>query len=517
MITRSGKEYEIVNIHGSKPTRARKRSEKTKLVVNSKKRRKKNAKKPHMNAHAVRELDRVDAVNEDELAPLPSDDEFFENENRPTRRNNRKMSDHLTKVGKLKLDGQLSDNWRRFKRNFDIFMCAGELNEKSDAIKINTFLNAIGEDAVEVFDSFNLSDEQRASYNERFMFNQRNQKDGESFDAFHIEIKRLARTCEYNENENEMLRDRIVIGVNDQRLQAKLLETKTLTYDTAVEKCRANEATKEQSSSMNKTATVDIIQESGTMRNRNSTKQNNMPQYNNNNNSDSRNGGYRRNTNMDTEKNREQNSSRNLNNNKNQRILNCNYCGYSHEFGRCPAYGKTCDKCHKKNHFRSCCKSRDIATLSASYENFEDYDFDDNGEFLIACLDKISTEEADDVIAYPWIEKIGINESKVPSKIDTGAEIDVLPLNVLKRIAPRIEIRETGISLKPFAGESIKPLGTCILNCCFNGMSKKVKFAVVGLNITPILGLRTCVRFGIVAPSRIQSRIFENSNVQSKS
>ena len=36
----------------------------------------------------------------------------------------------------------------------------------------------------------------------------------------------------------------------------------------------------------------------------------------------------------------------------------CNYCGFHHESRRCPAYGKDCRACGKKNHFESMCRTR---------------------------------------------------------------------------------------------------------------------------------------------------------------
>ena len=38
-------------------------------------------------------------------------------------------------------------------------------------------------------------------------------------------------------------------------------------------------------------------------------------------------------------------------------IRNCKYCGKSHDRGSCPAFGKECSKCGKKNHFKAVCKS----------------------------------------------------------------------------------------------------------------------------------------------------------------
>ena len=44
----------------------------------------------------------------------------------------------------------------------------------------------------------------------------------------------------------------------------------------------------------------------------------------------------------------------------------CDYCGQSHRRGKrnCPAYGKECDKCGGKTHFRTVCKSSDSKSES---------------------------------------------------------------------------------------------------------------------------------------------------------
>ena len=41
----------------------------------------------------------------------------------------------------------------------------------------------------------------------------------------------------------------------------------------------------------------------------------------------------------------------------NTHYSNCKFCGHSHDEGECPAFGKTCDECGGKNHFRTVCKS----------------------------------------------------------------------------------------------------------------------------------------------------------------
>ena len=53
----------------------------------------------------------------------------------------------------LEFTGNVFQNWRRFKTEFEIFMCASGLEEKPDKRKVNCFLNVAGARARDVFDS----------------------------------------------------------------------------------------------------------------------------------------------------------------------------------------------------------------------------------------------------------------------------------------------------------------------------------------------------------------------------
>ena len=41
----------------------------------------------------------------------------------------------------------------------------------------------------------------------------------------------------------------------------------------------------------------------------------------------------------------------------------CKYCGNLHQRGRCPAYGKMCNKCRKCSHFTSVCQSKSVSNI----------------------------------------------------------------------------------------------------------------------------------------------------------
>lgn len=413
----------------------------------------------------------------------------------------RKMTDHsnnIKPVDALKFEGNLSENWRRFKRNWDIFMIAVGIDTKADVVKINTFLNAIGSDAVEIYDTFDLSPTERATYTsviksfadfctprknivyERYVFNQRSQR--------LIDIKKLIRTCEFGENENEMLRDRIVIGVQDKKLQAKLLETSNLTHETAIVKCRSSGATQEQTSNMNKTVPLNEIltndRKSGNMQPR--AKQQDERNKNRNSSNNSR-----------TQSNDNRTQSNNNQNRNNARRNNCMFCNRQHKPRQCPAYGQTCSRCSKLNHFSEVCRARIVNTIETVDDNSSD-----NNEFYVESIEmNVNTAATDDAFGMTWTEKIRINDKHVAFKIDTGAEMNVLPLSVVRLIDPKIELKEASIRLKPFgSGDKITPKGMCSLQCTYNNVTLNVLFAVVSFDAMPILGLATSTRFKIVNP-----------------
>lgn len=441
-----------------------------------------------------------------------------------------KMTDHIKPVDALELTGNLSENWRRFKRNYDIFEVAAGISGKAETIKVSTFLNAIGPDAVEVFDTLGLTDAQKQLYAEvtkafatfcgarkntvyeRYMFYKRDQKEGESFDSFLMDVKRLVRSCEFGDATNEMMRDRMVMGIADKKLQTKLLETAALTYDLAVEKCRASEATKQQQENMSKTTEIHALK-SDHVAVVNSSK--NYKRGNNNNKGKSERAHTERNTdrnaqhrsndthnrnanrNVKQNENSRKNTSNSSGNNDNQ--WKCKRCNYSHGFrDNCPAYGKTCNTCSKPNHFSSVCRQRNINSIEFS---------ENNQEFYIGAIERNVTSETNDVVCTRWIESVRINKQNVEFKVDTGAEMNVLPLRVFKRLNLDHELSRTDIRLRAFGGQRIVPVGMCSLLCNYKNMFLRVVFAVVDLDVIPILGLPSCTRFRIVNPPRSKQNV----------
>ena len=81
---------------------------------------------------------------------------------------------------------------------------------------------------------------------ERARFNQRKQLEGESVDTFITALHSLAEHCMYGELRDEMIRDRIVVGLLDTALSEKLQLDPELTLEKAMTTARRREMVRKQ-------------------------------------------------------------------------------------------------------------------------------------------------------------------------------------------------------------------------------------------------------------------------------
>ena len=136
----------------------------------------------------------------------------------------------------LKMVGNLSENWRRWKQRFNIYMKASGADKQDEGTKIALLLHCVGEEALEVYNTFKFdpaTDEDKFEANikkfeehcnprkntvfERYKFWECTQGEGESIDQFVTELKTRAKSCEFDaaDQENLMSLDRIVFGIKD--------------------------------------------------------------------------------------------------------------------------------------------------------------------------------------------------------------------------------------------------------------------------------------------------------------
>ena len=73
--------------------------------------------------------------------------------------------DRLVHPKALVLEGNLVENWKKWKQDFTIYMTATEYDGKDEKIKSSLLLHCIGEKSREVYHTFNFEDGEELIFN----------------------------------------------------------------------------------------------------------------------------------------------------------------------------------------------------------------------------------------------------------------------------------------------------------------------------------------------------------------
>ena len=76
---------------------------------------------------------------------------------------------------------------------------------------------------------------------QRFTYHSRSRKQEESIAAYVNALKKISEHCQFGDTLQDMLRDRLVCGINDVRIQRRLLSEPDLTYKRAFDLAQAME------------------------------------------------------------------------------------------------------------------------------------------------------------------------------------------------------------------------------------------------------------------------------------
>ena len=201
-----------------------------------------------------------------------------------------------------------------------------EKDRKEKKVKSSILLSCIGPQSREIYNTFAFSqEEENFDHNvivqkfENFCIPRQNitllrykfltykQDEGQSFDEFMTQLKRLSSDCEFGE-----LKNIVVIGVTDDSLRERMLREPNLTLERATALGQSAEQTKIHVKELKQEAEIYGIKFS--------KKESRYSQAA-------------------------------------KKIKQCKYCGKTHIRGACPAFHQTCNKCHKKGHFANVCMS----------------------------------------------------------------------------------------------------------------------------------------------------------------
>ena len=242
-------------------------------------------------------------------------------------------------------------NWKKWCQRFDRYHVASGLAHKSEKEQVSIFLYAMGDCADDIRATLSRIDEETISFAdtkaelnnyfsarqnvvvERARFNKRVQRQPEAIDSFIQDLYKIAlRRLQLLDGtlKEELIRDRIVVGVADDDLSEQLQSKANLTLQEAVQLSRQAEARKEsqplirESRRSSAARDVDFKKKPGAHKTHHHRRGHNAP-------SSHHNPPFHK---------------------------KCMYCGRDqHARDACPAKSATCRACSKRGHYAMVCRS----------------------------------------------------------------------------------------------------------------------------------------------------------------
>lgn len=151
----------------------------------------------------------------------------------------------------------------------------------------------------------------------------------------------------------------------------------------------------------------------------------------------------------------------------------CSNCATRHPFGACPAHAKTCNNCGKLNHHGRCCRSTVVKKQVNVVEN-KGYHDDTNPteEFFIDTTEQGSNSE-------DWVQVITINNMERQFKLDTGAQLNVLPVREFDKLQPTPKLNSARVKLTAYGSTPIPVIGRCVTKIYYKANTHFLHFVIV--------------------------------------
>lgn len=419
------------------------------------------------------------------------------------------MAGEFRRPDPLVFNENIAENWRMFEQEFDIFIAAAH-GDKSPRTQAFILLNLAGPEAIERERSFVYAQEVRVPGEndsiitipaesredpeclkrkfrelcaphvnitmERHKFNTRSQRPGETFESYISDLKIKAKSCKFGALQDELIRDRLLCGIQSDILRKSLLRDPELTLNKAISACQIYEQTEQHTKDLatlqRTSATVHAVHQAFTGKNKRY-----KPKH--------------------TESNKGPTA-----------IRNCNNCGGDHPAKRdkCPAFGQQCNSCKKWNHFKKCCRSTQSNTTKRRFtktvhnvEPHQSSSEESESFFVDGVTDANVYSTANAAHKSELYSTVHVHGKSVELKVDTGAKCNVMDLHTFQHLRKQEKLSMSSTAkLIAYGGNELHTLGTVILPCSLASQSYDLLFYVIKNSAQPLLGLSDCIRMKLL-------------------
>ncbi|UYV81558.1 K02A2.6-like, partial [Cordylochernes scorpioides] len=377
-------------------------------------------------------------------------------------------------------DFSTPNEWPKWRKRFERYLVVSGMKKKEEADKIDLFMYLMGDRADDIFRTFKFEKEEEATkidsvlkafdshfcvrkniIYERAKFNSRIQEDREPVDEFITSLYKLADSCEFEGLHEQLIRDRIVVGVRDKALSERMQLDSELTLEKAVKMVRQQEAIRQQQ--------VDLQRPSA-------SQKVNQVKFNSKNFSPKQ----------------QQQPSRKKEKSAKTRSR-CPKCGgFTHREGQaCRAEGQKCNLCSKTGHFANCCPDKQAKTAEVKAVS----ELDEEIGFLLevsAVEDSSNLDDDERECRRRWTAEIQVNGKKVKFKLDSQADVTCVPLCLFKKIMGQQRLVKSDINLRAAEFSELQTVGMFISTLRNGNYEIKEKIYVIRLLSEPLLSRRAC-------------------------
>lgn len=352
------------------------------------------------------------------------------------------------------LTGDKAQEWTEFEREFLRYFRITQSYYLEPEVQVDLLLALAGDKVRRTFYQLQLPTEhtndlekviqalrqvyakQQSPYVNSYLFMKIKRDSGEDLDNFVTRLREAARQCAFADEDRRVLEQLVFNTIDHVDVLKRIIKESPPSLDEMIRILKADEVAKTEVDRMVGTgATINAI---------NNRK-------------------FKRSTPPQVERDRQSTSGR-------PRLTkggDCPNCIFQHDkLGECPAKTMECFFCQKKGHMIAKCRKRQNADhnhdlpprrhkIVHEIENSYDTDESDNE----VAIDKVFVASLDrDDKNSSWQTPIRIAGRLVNCKIDTGAEVNVMPQRVYKQLKDKPTLRTTSTVLHTVAGQT-KPLG----------------------------------------------------------
>lgn len=289
---------------------------------------------------------------------------------------------------------------------------------------------------------------------ERYKFNSRVRRTGESIADYIAELRKLAKYCNYGDSLDMMLRDRIVCGIQDEAIQRKLLSESKLTLARASEIAVSMEAAARDAVDLKRSPVLEVqkLQISKAQKPRKSGFATSAP------------------------------TSNALRAGK-----QCFRCGDSkHHSLDCRFKNTTCHSCKKIGHLSKVCLSKNKYSNRPKVNNLTEFESTEATRCQQYTIFHLKNFEE----SFPPMKIIcKVQGQPMNFEVDSGAPFSLIPAAMfekIKRFCPPLE--QTDIKLLSYTNHSIEILGVAMVDVMFNSRTEKLPLLIVNEGNTNLAG-----------------------------